>query len=79
MMAHMVTSLVMFQCHQVHREPIFWGLSPFTKKAKQHKNVAQMDKRVGWKILQDDFLKTVLQIMLSLLVITPFLFDMSCC
>ena len=50
------------------------GTITFTKKAKQHKNVAQVDTRmaVGWKILQDDFLKTVLQIMLSLCVITPF-------
>ena len=55
------------------------GTITFTKKAKQHKNVAQMDKRVGWKILQDDFLKTVLQVMLSLCVITPFLFNISCC
>ena len=38
-----------------------------------------MDKRVGWKILQDYFLKTVLQIMLSLFVITSFLFNISCC
>ena len=57
------------------------GTITFNKKAKQCKNVAQVDTRmaVGWKILQDDFLKTVLQKMPSLRVITPFLFDISCC
>ena len=58
------------------------GTITFYKKAKQCiKNVALLDTRmaVGWKILQDDFLKTVLQKMPSLRVITPFLFDISCC